>query len=269
MAGIITIDKEKCTRCGTCAKVCPSCILEMDTEGPVCINDLSCMSCGHCVAVCPRGPLTIPAARRLRWIPSPSHAGPGYALEFLRQRRSIRNFRDELVPEEKIRQLLEAARFAPTAANSQGMYYLVIQDRDLIKKITDCVADWMQEQIDNKSPQKRYFIKVLHVYRERGIDIIGRNARQLIFVLARRLNVTGPSNSEQSLAYAELYAPTLGLGTTIMGFIETCLRADYTPLRELLQIPTKQVGVGCLLVGYPRYRYHKLVDRQHLKVEFR
>ena len=43
------------------------------------------------------------------------------------------------------------------------------------------------------------------------IDIIGRNARQLIFVLARRLNVTGPSNSEQSLAYAELYAPTLGL----------------------------------------------------------
>jgi hypothetical protein len=81
--------------------------------------------------------------------------------------------------------------------------------------------------------------------------------------------VTGPSNSEQSLAYAELYAPTLGLGTTIMGFIETCLRADYAPLRELLQIPTKQVGVGCLLVGYPRYRYHKLVDRQHLKVEFR
>ena len=60
----------------------------------------------------------------------------------------------------------------------------------------------------------------------------------------RRLNVTGPSNSEQSLAYAELYAPTLGLGTTIMGFIETCLRADYTPLRELLQIPTKQVGLA-------------------------
>ena len=57
---------------------------------------------------------------------------PDTALEFLRQRRSIRNFRDELVPEEKIRQLLEAARFAPTAANSQGMYYLVIQDRDLI-----------------------------------------------------------------------------------------------------------------------------------------
>ena len=57
MAGIITIDKEKCTRCGTCAKVCPSCILEMDTEGPVCINDLSCMSCGHCVAVCPTGAL--------------------------------------------------------------------------------------------------------------------------------------------------------------------------------------------------------------------
>ena len=107
------------------------------------------------------------------------------------------------------------------------------------------------------------------MYRERGIDIIGRNARQLIFVLARRLNVTGPSNSEQSLAYAELYAPTLGLGTTIMGFIETCARADYAPLRELLQVPQKQVIVGTLLVGYPKYKYNRLVNRQHLKVEFR
>ena len=59
---------------------------------------------------------------------------PDTALEFLRQRRSIRNFRDELVPEEKIRQLLEAARFAPTAANSGHGYLGSGPDQ----KITDC-----------------------------------------------------------------------------------------------------------------------------------
>ena len=270
LAGIITIDHDKCVKCGTCAKVCPSCILEMGADGPVCINDLSCMSCGHCVAVCPVGALENSRCPSSEMdpvtMPMLDHET---AMQFMRMRRSIRNFTDEMVSDEKMTELLEIARYAPTAANSQGLYYLVINNAETIRKITDCVADWMQEEIDNKSPRRRYFMKVLHVYRERGIDIIGRNAKQLVFVLTRRLNVTGISNSEQALAYIELYAPTLGLGTTIMGFIETCAQADYEPLRKLLDIPAKQIAVGCFLVGYPRYRYRLLPDRQHLKVEFR
>ena len=102
------------------------------------------------------------------------------AYNFLRMRRSIRNFTPELVSEDKMRQLLDIARYAPTAANSQGLYYIVVSDQELIRKICDCVADWMQEEIDNNSPRRRYFRKVLEVYRGRGIDIIGRNAKQLV-----------------------------------------------------------------------------------------
>ena len=270
MAGIIKADPEKCVKCGICSKVCPSCIIEMGEAGPICVNDMACMSCGHCVSVCPTGALM---NSRCPWdetepIPMPV-LDSQTALNFLRMRRSIRNFTDEMVSEEKIRQLLDAGRYAPTAANSQGLYYLVINDQELIHKIIECTADWMQEETDNHSPRRRYFMKVLEVYRNRHIDIIGRNAKQLIFTLARRLNVTGISNCEQAQAYIELYAPTLGLGTTIMGFIETCAQMDYKPLRELLQVPAKQVIVGCMLVGYPKYKYHRLVDRQHLKVEFR
>ena len=270
LAGIITIDQSKCVKCGTCAKVCPSCILEMGENGPVCINDLSCMSCGHCVSVCPVGALENSRCPSAEMDPiTMPMLDSKTAFQFMRMRRSIRNFTDEMVSDEKMKELLEVARYAPTAANSQGLYYLVINNRETIKKITDCVADWMQEEIDNKSPRRRYFMKILHIYRDRGIDIIGRNAKQLVFVLTRRLNVTAISNSEQALAYIELYAPTLGLGTTIMGFIETCAQMDYKPLRDLLDIPAKQIAVGCLLVGYPKYKYHKLPDRQHLKVEFR
>jgi nitroreductase len=66
-----------------------------------------------------------------------------------------------------------------------------------------------------------------------------------------------------------LYAPTLGLGTTVAGFIQTCGISGYEPLVELLDIPKKQQIVGTLMVGYPKYKYHRLVERQHLKVEFR
>lgn len=270
MAGLITIDKDKCIKCGICATVCPSCIIEMSTEGPVTINEISCMSCGHCVAVCPKGALDNTRCPLAEQAALPEETiNSKQAFAFLRARRSIRNFKPELVSEEKIRELLEAARYAPTAANSQGMYYIVVSDQELIRKIADATADWMQEEIDANSPRKRYFVKVLQVYRERKIDIIARNAHQLIFALARRLNETGISNCEQAFAYAELYAPTIGLGTTIMGFIQTCAQANYQPLRDLLKVPVKQNIVGTLLVGYPKYKYQRLPERQHLKVEFR
>lgn len=62
----------------------------------------------------------------------------------MRSRRSIRNFKPQLVEEEKIRKLLDIARYAPTAANSQGMYYIVVSDEKLIRQIADATADWME-----------------------------------------------------------------------------------------------------------------------------
>ena len=96
------------------------------------------------------------------------------AYNFLRMRRSIRIYTGA-GSAKKDEMLLISPGMVPTAANSQGLYYIVVSDRELIKKITDCVADWMQEEIDNNSPRRRYFRKVLEVYRS-GRDIIGRNA---------------------------------------------------------------------------------------------
>ena len=91
----------------------------------------------------------------------------------------------------------------------------------------------------------------------------------LIFAIARRLNTTGVSNAEQAWAYAELFAPTIGLGTTIAGFIQTCGIAGYEPLSELVGVPPKHKLVGCLMVGYPKYKYWRMPARQPLQVEFR
>lgn len=269
MEGIINIDKSKCVKCGICAEICPSCILTMGTEGPECTSETSCMACGHCVAICPtkafsnsrcpieeQDPISMPILDQKT------------AYNFLRMRRSIRNFKPELVSEDKLRQLLDIARYAPSAGNTQGLYYIVVSDKELIKKITKATIDWMQERIEGHDMRRRYFMKTLAVY-ERGADIIARDANQLIFALSRRMNTTGISNCEQAWAYVELYAPTIGLGTTIMGFIQSCAQADYQPMLDLLNVPKKQKLVGTLMVGYPKYKYLRLVDRQHLKVDFR
>lgn len=267
---LITVDKEKCLRCGICVEACPACILNLGADGPECHFDRGCMSCGHCVAICPVGALDNKYTPREEQRPvTKPMLSQEEAYEFLRMRRSVRCFKPMPPTEEDLLKLLEIARYAPTAGNTQGMYYVVVRDKEKIKAITEAVAVWMEDEVARKTENKRYFTTVLRAYRERGQDIIARNTPCLVFACARRLNISGVSNAEQSWAYAELYAPAIGLGTTIAGFIQACGIADYKPLIDILEIPAKQKIVGALMVGYPKYKFKRMPERQHLKVEFR
>lgn len=268
---LLTVDKSKCLKCGICVECCPSCILSMSEDGPTCEFDRGCMACGHCVAICPVGALEnkFTPLEKQRPITKPM-LDEETAYEFMRMRRSVRNFKPVVPSEEDLTKLLNITRYAPTAGNSQGMYYIVIRNQERIRAIADAVANWMDEEIAAGSPNKRYYTTVLRAYRDRGQDIIARKAPCLVFALVRRLNTTGVSNAEQCWAYAELFAPAIGLGTTIAGFIQECAIAGYQPLLDLLEeMPAKHKVVGCMMVGYPKYKFRRMPERQHLKVEFK
>lgn len=48
--------------------------------------------------------------------------------EVIDKRESVRSFRDKPVPDEKLRNVLEAARLAPSAVNRQDMKLVVVRD---------------------------------------------------------------------------------------------------------------------------------------------
>ena len=56
-------------------------------------------------------------------------------LDAIRTRRSIRKYKSEPIPEEKLRTILEAARLAPSAANRQPWRFIVIQNKDRKKAL--------------------------------------------------------------------------------------------------------------------------------------
>jgi len=58
-------------------------------------------------------------------------------LEAIRERRSIRQYQLEALPEEKLTQVLEAGRWAPSAGNSQPWKFVVIRDEDVRKRLAD------------------------------------------------------------------------------------------------------------------------------------
>ncbi|MFH0749023.1 MAG: nitroreductase family protein [Candidatus Bathyarchaeota archaeon] len=58
-------------------------------------------------------------------------------LDLVKKRRSIRKYKINPVPEEKLRYVLEAARSAPSWGNRQCWKYIVVTDETLRKKIIE------------------------------------------------------------------------------------------------------------------------------------
>ncbi|HHW48744.1 MAG TPA: nitroreductase [Clostridiaceae bacterium] len=67
-------------------------------------------------------------------------------LEIARKRYSVRDFKDIPVEKEKILQVLEAARIAPSAVNYQPWHFIVITDETMKNKVAEAYArDWFKK----------------------------------------------------------------------------------------------------------------------------
>ena len=267
---LIQVDQEKCTRCGLCVQVCPSRVIIMESQGPEATNS-SCIACGHCVAVCPQAALDNRKAPLAKQAPLDNEPAldPEIAARFMRTRRSIRCYKQVGVPRDKILQMLEIANMAPTGGNSQGVAYHVIENAEVLRKITAVTVDWMEEQVLQGSPWAKYFDGLVDVYRKTGEDVILREAPCLVVAVTnKRFFDRGRDNTHFALAYAELYAPTLGLGTCWAGFFGACAASGYQPLLELLNLSPQLAVTGGLMVGFPKYSYKRQVNRNPLQVSW-
>jgi 5,6-dimethylbenzimidazole synthase len=56
-------------------------------------------------------------------------------LRLMKERRSYRGFKDDEVPEEAIRRILEAGRWAPSSANSQPWDFIVVREQETKERI--------------------------------------------------------------------------------------------------------------------------------------
>ena len=99
-------------------------------------------------------------------------------------------------------------------------------------------------------------------------DTVNRGAPHLVFTHAPEGNPVASSASTIALAYLELAAPSLGLGACWAGYTQAAA-GQWPPLKEALGLPEGHVGTGAMMVGQPRYRYHRLPARREPSVTWR
>ncbi|MBR2223027.1 MAG: nitroreductase family protein [Christensenellaceae bacterium] len=258
------MENNKCIRCGLCQRVCIGAI-ELTENGPV-IDTEKCYRCGHCVAVCPVDAIENPlSARQEEILPLPS---PKEAANYLRSVRSIREYKNEAIPEEKICELLDIGRYPQTGKNTQGIGYRVLCGREKVEKLLEL---FIEEgiRIGKEDPAFRGMAAVSWACRRRKQDIVFRGAPYLIAAIADENNPRARESGQFALTFISLLAPTMGLGTCWAGFFEDlALSETYSaPFREFLNVPEGKKIAGVLMLGVPDVSYRRLVERDPLDCE--
>ncbi len=55
----------------------------------------------------------------------------------IRTRREVREYKDQPIPDEKLALILEAGRLAPSSKNSQPWHFVVIRNKDTLRKVAE------------------------------------------------------------------------------------------------------------------------------------
>ncbi len=263
---LVTVNEERCVKCGLCVAECPMGVLKLESTGPKEVNPNACFACGHCVAICPKEAIDnkkSPLAKQSNIEKSPKLNAED-AKNFIRSRRSIRSYKNTPVPREKLMELVDVAHYAPTASNSQGISYLIVDDKKSIELAVEECIKWFEKD----STLSKMLAGMIKGYREYNVDTILRDAPSIILALADADFRNGRENSILSLSYLELYAPSLELGSCWAGLFEICARSENSPIHRLFNIPENKRITGVVMVGYPKYSYQRFTDRQPLCASF-
>jgi nitroreductase/NAD-dependent dihydropyrimidine dehydrogenase PreA subunit len=296
--GRIEIDREACIGCGQCVKNCPGKVPALDEEEKAYMRGDECMSCSNCAVTCPADAITVvqtfyiedgyhrttPADIPYK-PPAPPLDAEGNPAEYTAteravfERRSVRNFKDDPVPEPLIRRVLEAGRHAPSTGNCQPWRFIVITDKELLDELagriqplagmasamyrTDEMLEALAAQYEMDPQPGLYDPRV-----QAGVTCIGEgtlptflNAPALIVILGDERAISGPEiNIGICGQNMTLVANSLGLGACWVGFIGLVNMMDDVKERFGIQPPYKVVASVAL--GYPAFKQAGMVARE-------
>ena len=285
-----SIDQNLCKKCKLCIEVCPCNIISNGTEVHFIKDKLSiCLKCGQCMAICSTEAIHIEGLsydKDLFDLPE-STLNHDEFINFMSNRRSVRNFKDKPVSDEMINKILAAVQYAPNGSHPDKMHITVINDRKLIEtqlpamsKFLDNIVKWIENpfmsriikmkkgaETFNTLKNHLYPIAKAGNYKLEYGDRITRGAPAVIIFHADKKAEEHTDNSLVWATYAMLSAHSMGLGATIVSIVPAVIN-KVKEVREAFKIPEEHEAVVSVIVGYPKYKYKRGIKRTSHIVNF-
>jgi nitroreductase len=144
-------------------------------------------------------------------------------VEAILKRYSCRSYSEKPVEAEKLAQVFEAARLAPSAKNIQDWRFVVVRDAEKRKRLAS---------VTNRP----------EVFAKAGVMIVACSNSDYVMTCGQAV---GPIDVAIALEHISLQATELGLGTCWIGSFEA------EKVREILGIPQGVAIIELMSLGYP------------------
>lgn len=146
-------------------------------------------------------------------------------MQTIFNRRSIRKYTNEVVPEDLIEQILRAGMYAPSAGNEQPWHFIVISDRDIM------------DDIQKIQPHSHMLKEASH-----AIVVCGELSLQ-------KYEGYWVQDCSAAMQNMLLMAQELGLGSVWLGVYPK--EEIVKGMKELLDIPLDVIPFSIMSLGYP------------------
>lgn len=174
----------------------------------------------------------------------------------IKSRRSRRDFLDRNIPGEVINEIIEAGCYAPSALNKQPWKFIVITNKDHIKKLSGIIKE--------KSRKIVKFLPILKLFKSalrdpqvvgavkktvsRSIDTVFYDAPLLILIVSDKREPYATKDCSLASQNMMLYANSIGISSCYIG------RADLLNMskvaKNIIGVPPKYTIQSAIVFGY-------------------
>jgi nitroreductase/ferredoxin len=275
---MITVDKKKCRGCGLCAGICHEQCIVLDgrDNGAVArIDHALCSTCTQFIAICPQRALSwdhvAPVSYDDSRLPSPEQLA-----ELLKQRRTIRRFKQDKIDRALIEEIVGVGIYAPT--NNYALRAVVVDDPATMEALDGIIMRFVR-WIYNLFYRSEIVFRVVgaltpavdakgRVKMARGLER-GRASETLpvavVFVVGDRRILLSEASAQYALYNMILYAQARGIGSCINAGGPITLDRSRAA-RRWLGLERREHILGTLELGYPAVRFRNKVEGKTMPI---
>jgi nitroreductase/NAD-dependent dihydropyrimidine dehydrogenase PreA subunit len=292
----VSINQNLCNNCGICGRECPRHIpvtINGDNEKITMISsersDL-CLECGHCVAVCSESAIRVVSMKDEEFdVVKELEIDEHQLLSLMKQRRSVRRYKDKPVPKEIINRIIDAVHSSPTGTGRRTTGVIVIDNPKTLAKFSELVYEMYEKLEKNlKNPIARFFIRrkvgekkirtlqefvmpgmywYSRWYREGKSNEILRDCPVLMLFHSPIYEPTGDENCFIAAFHAIMMAHVMKIGTCFNGLIPPACN-KVSEIRKLLNLPNDREIYASITMGYSKYQFKRIIPRQLDEVRY-
>src|SRR3989338_4278476 len=176
-------------------------------------------------------------------------------ISLIKSRRSIRKYLNKPILKEIIDKLIEVAKWAPSGMDEQSWGFIVVQDKSLIKELSDRSIPYINKLIEGNSKfiryKKRMAVKDFSIF---------YHAPCIIMILGRVDAFSYQVDCAMAAQNIMLAASSIGIGSCWVGMMNVLNEDKW--FREKFQVPDNYRVVAPLALGYFENKDIPVIERK-------